>query len=177
MGKTNKQLEAEITAAQEENANLRASIDTLEEELEKSPNDTAVAEIVNSLKAELDALGSENVELRTRLEKATSTVATAPGADATTNARFAVLEEELEKSRDDNADLSLQVAKMSKVTAVATSAKALNLDPVKVGKHFYKFAIPAVFWKGKRITADDVRESDDLIADLIAAGSGMLVKQ
>ena len=48
--------------------------------------------------------------------------------------------------------------------------------PIKVGKTMYRFAIPAVRYKGKKITAQDVADNKDLAAELAALGSGMLVE-
>lgn len=166
---SNKELQAALKAKQEKVA-------ALENQLAEMPVvDDTTAQIVNDLKGQVDVLQSENVELRTQLEKAGP--AAPPAADPTVEARFAVLEEELQSAKTENAELSLEVSKLSKVAEKESPSKLLNLDPVKVGKDFYKFAMPAVYFQGKRITADDVRESDDLILSLIEAGSGMLVKQ
>ena len=48
--------------------------------------------------------------------------------------------------------------------------------PIKVGKTMYRFAIPAVRYKGKKITAQDVADNKDLAAELAALGSGMLAE-
>lgn len=93
-----------------------------------------------------------------------------------TETRINVLEEELVNKEETIEDLSGDVARLSKEKARKPTPVS-EMKPLKVGKKLYRFAFPATFWKGKKITAEDVRDSDELITELIAAGSGMLVEQ
>ena len=98
------------------------------------------------------------------------------GPDPTTEARLAVLEEELVAKDEQIADLNAIVAKLSK-TAEKQPSPVSNLKPLKRGKKLYKFAFAATFFEGKKITAEEVSDNLDLADKLIEAGSGMLVEQ
>lgn len=100
----------------------------------------------------------------------------ATGVDATTEARFKVLEEELLVTKQENDALAAKVANLSKSTKEAPDA-VTDLPTVKVGKDVYRFAFPKAIYKGRKITADDVRNDAGLLKELIDIGSGMLVKQ
>lgn len=95
---------------------------------------------------------------------------------ATTDARIAVLEEELLNKEDQIEALNRTVAKMSKGTDDKPPAFK-SIKPVVLGKVAYGFAMGAIRYKGKRYTAQDVSENLDLAAELVALGSGMLVEQ
>jgi hypothetical protein len=122
----------------------------------------------NKIPSEVNALKSENAELRTRLEKA--------GPDPVTAAKLAILEKEAVQKDESIADLQLAVAKLSKGMEKATKGPVDMPEPIKVGKTMYRFAIPAVRYKAKKITAQDVADNKDLAAELVAQGSGMLVE-
>lgn len=118
---------------------------------------------------EIDALKSENVHLRTQLDKATA-------PDAVSEARFQVLEEELVCKTEAIADLEATVAKLSKANEVAPKigAKALP-EPFTIdGSGSYRFTMHACYYKGKKITAAQVRDDQELALELIVAGAGML---
>jgi len=123
---------------------------------------------VKKIPLEVDALKSENAELRTRIDNA--------GPDPVTAAKLAILEKEAVLKDESIADLQLSIAKLSKGIEKATKGPVDMPKPIKVGKTMYRFAIPAVRYKGKKITAQDVADNKDLAAELAALGSGMLVE-
>ena len=123
---------------------------------------------VKKTPSETNALKGENAELRTRLEK--------KGPDAVTAAKLATLEQVVVEKDDRIADLELAVSKLSVANEKVTKGPVNMPKPLKINKKMYRFAIPAVRYKGKKITAQDVADNKDLAAELVAQGSGMLVE-
>ena len=98
-----------------------------------------------------------------------------PSADIT-QVKLSILEEEVVEKEERIADLEVTVAKLSKANEKATKGPIDMPKPLKIGSTVYKFAIPAIRYKGKKISAQDVADNPDLAAELVALGSGMLVK-
>ena len=101
---------------------------------------------------------------------------TEAGGNEETNAKLSALEIAVVEKDDRISELEITVAKLSKGMEKAVKGPVDMPKPVKIGKDLYRFAIPAVKYKGKRITAQDVADDKELAAELIAQGSGMLVK-
>ena len=92
-----------------------------------------------------------------------------------TQARLAVLEEELIATREENAKLTATIASLSKDRLERIpKAQAQLPDPFTIDGDTYAFRMPAVFFEGKKVTAAEVRDNTELALRLVAAGSGML---
>jgi hypothetical protein len=127
------------------------------------------APVVSPATAEIEALKAENVELRTAIEKLS-------GSLQLVTAKVTVIEAHAVNKEDAVDDLNLSVAKLSKANEKLTKGPVDMPNPITVNKTKYRFAIPAVKYNGKKITAQDVADNKDLAAELVAQGSGMLVE-
>lgn len=122
---------------------------------------------------EIEALKTENVELRTRLGKLTT--------DTTTTATKLGVVEQLVVDREETVEeLNITIAKLSKANTDKPKSKVELPNPMTIGTgkaaKTLRFAYPAIIFEGRKITAQEIADDTELATRLIAAGATILVE-
>lgn len=161
--KTKAQLEEELTAATERATKAEAAASEAAERAERAEQDL---EDANEAVAELE---EANGKLKAELE-ATDRVDPAAFAE---NQEALRLQEEMNTENEERiADLEAQVAKLSHKQA--EESPAANLPRVTVDDEVFQITVARFRYKGRKYTAEELSEDEDLILELLEVGAGIL---
>ena len=141
----------------------------IEEEL------AAAIERAEQAEQDLDDAHSANAELQEQNDKLKAELEARPAVDPeefAANQEALRLQEEMNVENEERiAQLEAQVAKFSEKVA---DAKVSSLPRVEVDGKAYQFRAPAAFYDGRKMTAEEMAEDEDLLLELVELGSGIL---